>query len=299
MYFVLTMSHTPNDETTTRNADVCATCGQPLQGPYCSQCGEKKLDKHDRRVISIFEEVIHSFTHADSKFLRSLKYLFTRPGFLTNEYLAGRRKRYSTPLSLFFIANLLYLLASPVDTFNSRFESMITGQPYSQAIIPQARQKMQKKHWTFTQIQEHYDEKSSHVAKLMLVGLIFLLSIPAAILFISRKRYYYDYVVFSLEYVNFIMWGFMLLIPWLLILVAIVLYLMGYRGHGSQLNINSPYLFGGVLLILWAYLAIAAQRVFNQWWGLTFLKAGVLMVCTVLAMYFYRFLVFEATIFLL
>src|SRR4051812_37895474 len=93
----------------------CASCGHILNGKFCSQCGEKVLRKEDKSILHFFEEFFHMLTHADSKFLKSLKYLITKPGFLTREYLAGRRKLYASPLSLFFIGNLIYLLILPVD----------------------------------------------------------------------------------------------------------------------------------------------------------------------------------------
>jgi hypothetical protein len=286
-----------SEEAKTHEAAVCATCAQPLQGAYCSHCGEKKLDKHDHRIVNIFEEMLHSLTHADSKFLRSLKYLFTKPGFLTNEYLAGRRKRYSSPLSLFFIANLIYLLAAPIDTFNSHFEVVAQGQPYSQSLTPQINAKLQNKHWTREQLAERYDEKSGHEAKLLLIVFVFLLSLPAALLFISKKRYYYDYVIFSMEYFNFIMYGLMLLIPWLVILGAYVVHFI--RSGPVNLDFNGYLLYGIILAVLWSYLTIATRRVFRQQWWLTIAKAGVLTVCTVLAMFLYRFIAFEVILFLL
>jgi hypothetical protein len=281
-----------------RATAVCATCEQPLLGPYCSNCGEKKLDQHDRRIIHLFEEVIHSLTHADSKFLRSFKYLFTRPGFLTSEYLAGRRKGYSSPLSLFFIANLLILFFARYDTFNSQFETVIQGQPYSQALMPQVRDKMEQRHWTRVELGKRYNEKSSHEAKLLLIVFVILVSLPTALLFISRKNYYYDYVVFATEYVNFIMYMVMLLLPGVVYLVLICLKLIR---HGQAVHIegNTPFVYGSILLLLWVYLAIAARRVFRQRWSLTIIKAAALTFCTVLAMFFYRFLAFEVTMFLL
>jgi hypothetical protein len=291
------MSQTISEEKA-NNEIACVTCGQSLQGSYCSYCGEKKLDKHDRRIVSLFEEFIHSFTHADNKFLRSLKYLFTRPGFLTNEYLGGRRKLYSKPLSLFFIANIIYLFYAPVDTFNSRFLTVIEGQPYSEALMPQVHAKMQKRQWTLEQLAERYDERSAHEAKLLLIAFVFLLSVPAALLFISRKRYYYDYVVFSIEYVNFIMYGIMLLVPWLVMLTAKAVLLM--KGGGTaHINVNSGLAYLSALLLLWSFLIVATRRVFKQQWWLTIIKAAILTFCTIVAMFLYRFIAFEATMLLL
>ena len=44
---------------------------------------------------------LHELTHFDSKIFRTVQALLFRPGLLTVEYLAGRRKRYVLPLRLF------------------------------------------------------------------------------------------------------------------------------------------------------------------------------------------------------
>lgn len=298
----MSMNQSVNEEIITSEAVVCATCERPLHGPYCSHCGEKKLDEHDKRVVHIFEEFFHSLTHADSKFLRSMKYLLTRPGFLTNEYLAGRRKRYSSPLSLFFIANLIYLFAAPFDTFNSHFKTVTQGQPYSQYLIPQVKQKMEAKHWTIEQLEQRYDEKSSHEAKLLLILFVFLVSLPAALIFMSGKRYYYDYVIFAMEYVNFIMYGLMLMLPWLLV-IAVLFIRRSTNPAKVDASLNADttlwVLYSVTLVLLWGYLTIAAGRVFKQNWWVTLVKAAALTFCTLLAMFFYRFVAFEVTMFFL
>ncbi|MCB9249683.1 MAG: DUF3667 domain-containing protein [Ignavibacteriales bacterium] len=56
--------------------------------------------------------MLEGFFNFDSKFFRSLKFLITKPGFLTNEFLNGRRVKYIKPFQLFIILNLLMLITS-------------------------------------------------------------------------------------------------------------------------------------------------------------------------------------------
>jgi hypothetical protein len=56
---------------------TCANCGTALAGDYCHECGQKR------------------------QILRTPQYLFTRPGFLTREFIEGRRVRYITPVRLY------------------------------------------------------------------------------------------------------------------------------------------------------------------------------------------------------
>lgn len=48
--------------------------------------------------------------HYDSQFLTTLKYLVTRPAFLTKEYWAGRRVRYVNPIKLYVFISFVFFL---------------------------------------------------------------------------------------------------------------------------------------------------------------------------------------------
>jgi len=79
----------------------CGNCGAPLQGPFCYACGqpEKGMIRH---LASVMSDVADTIFNVDSRIFRSIVPLYLRPGFLTNEYFAGRRTRYVTPFRLFF-----------------------------------------------------------------------------------------------------------------------------------------------------------------------------------------------------
>lgn len=91
-------------------AAPCANCGTPLQGPWCHRCGQEAHDPLTRfrgAVHEMFENVLHF----DGRIWNTLLPLYTRPGFLTGEYLAGRRVRYVAPLKLmFFLAIIAFLV---------------------------------------------------------------------------------------------------------------------------------------------------------------------------------------------
>jgi hypothetical protein len=61
-------------------------------------------------------ETFENLTHADSRLWRTLWYLISRPGFLTVEFLEGRRARYLPPLRLYLVLSVvLFLVASSVN----------------------------------------------------------------------------------------------------------------------------------------------------------------------------------------
>jgi hypothetical protein len=89
--------------------DRCANCGAPLSGPYCSQCGQR----HEPGVHSFWHfmrEAFEDCTHADSRLWRTLSALLLRPGFLTREFLDGRRARYLPPVRLYLVLSVLFFL---------------------------------------------------------------------------------------------------------------------------------------------------------------------------------------------
>jgi hypothetical protein len=92
-------------ETTTTNE--CLNCGAKDVASYCAACGQKAghLNPTLREVL---HEVWHEVLHIDGKVLITARALLSRPGFLTNEYFAGRRAQYVRPLRLYLIFSVIY-----------------------------------------------------------------------------------------------------------------------------------------------------------------------------------------------
>lgn len=89
----------------------CASCGSNLSGPYCSQCGEQVIDHHALTMKHFFSHgVMHELTHLDGKIFRTFRLLLFRPGFLSAEYFAGRRRMYVNPIRLLLTAALIFAL---------------------------------------------------------------------------------------------------------------------------------------------------------------------------------------------
>jgi hypothetical protein len=85
----------------------CLNCDSVLTGKYCSACGQKLTDR-DPRLRELAHEAADEFLHWDGKLVETMSALFRRPGFLTKEYLAGRRARYVSPLRLYLTASVIY-----------------------------------------------------------------------------------------------------------------------------------------------------------------------------------------------
>jgi hypothetical protein len=81
-----------------------------MYGPFCYACGqpEKGMIRH---LASVMADMADTVFNVDSRIFRSIPPLYFRPGFLTNEYFAGRRTRYVTPFRLFFFLCVICFFA--------------------------------------------------------------------------------------------------------------------------------------------------------------------------------------------
>jgi hypothetical protein len=99
--------------------DQCPNCGALLDGPYCSQCGQKAAGRI-KPLWHMMNEVLEAVFELDLRVLHTLpKFLFL-PGRLTKEYVEGRRRRYVRPLRLYLFATFTLFttlaLLRPSDT---------------------------------------------------------------------------------------------------------------------------------------------------------------------------------------
>ena len=100
-------------------ADACRNCGAHATGHFCPNCGQET-----RVALPTFaafmREAAGRYVAMDGRLWRTLAALVGRPGYLTREYFAGRRKRYIRPARLFLVLYLLLfavigILQSPLD----------------------------------------------------------------------------------------------------------------------------------------------------------------------------------------
>lgn len=91
---------------------TCLNCQARLapQARFCSQCGQDTAN-HPPSLMEFTHEFVSHYIAVEGTLWKSLWGLMARPGFLTREYLAGRKQRYVLPLRLLLTLGLLFFLA--------------------------------------------------------------------------------------------------------------------------------------------------------------------------------------------
>ncbi|MBT3254567.1 MAG: DUF3667 domain-containing protein [Candidatus Marinimicrobia bacterium] len=87
----------------------CLNCGSPLSSQFCPECGQKNKE-YNLTFKDFFSVFLEELLDVDSRVLRSLKLLFTKPGFLTTEYVKGRRVRYVPPVRIYLVASVVFFV---------------------------------------------------------------------------------------------------------------------------------------------------------------------------------------------
>ena len=84
----------------------CANCGEGAPGAYCPACGQDTRARLPT-FLQFMREASGRYVALDGKLWKTLAALLFRPGFLTREYFAGRRRRYIGPARLFLVSSLV------------------------------------------------------------------------------------------------------------------------------------------------------------------------------------------------
>jgi hypothetical protein len=122
-----------DDAPPTGQAGQCPNCGAPLADPpprYCPDCGQETRVRAPT-LGEFAQQFGGAYFSTEGALWRTLRLLLLRPGELTRQYLAGRRKHYVLPLRLYLTISLvtLLLLRTVGGGVNVEFSSNMSGRP--------------------------------------------------------------------------------------------------------------------------------------------------------------------------
>lgn len=92
-----------------RDEKICLNCKTPLIGRYCHVCGQENLEPKET-FWHLVTHFVYDIMHFDGKFFDTAKYLLFKPGFLSHEYIKGRRAAYLNPIRMYVFASAFFFL---------------------------------------------------------------------------------------------------------------------------------------------------------------------------------------------
>jgi tetratricopeptide (TPR) repeat protein len=85
----------------------CPNCGAEAPREYCPRCGQSQ-EIETPTVWEWVRDFVDQVLALDVRLPRTLRALATKPGYLTAEWLAGRRARYVSPSRLYLFCSFLF-----------------------------------------------------------------------------------------------------------------------------------------------------------------------------------------------
>lgn len=104
--------------TNTSQNSECLNCNQPLNGNYCSNCGQKSKTG----TITLKETIGDFFSSTfalEGPLMLTTKMMVVDPGLLFREFLAGKRKKYYKPVGFFVVLTAVYLIVRAILDYNT------------------------------------------------------------------------------------------------------------------------------------------------------------------------------------
>ena len=243
--------------------DACASCGVALLGDYCHACGERRVRQDEMTLRAFARDVASEVADLDSRAYRSLRCLIRRPGFLTAEWVAGRRRAYVSPLKLFLASFAVVLLASRVFSRTTTAETAqtIDGSWMGRYVDALAARLGMSRLETLERLNATALGHLSWISVLTPV----LLAAMLALVFARRRRGYVEHLVFAAHVAAFN-----------LVLGLVAMALQPLAESGPSIG---PALLGVlVLAVMWLYLWRAVERIYGDAGWAGGVRAAVLVV---------------------
>ena len=216
-------------------SENCRNCGARMADAYCGACGQKRFVESDRRFGHLAAQFFGVVTDLDGRLWGSLRALLLRPGVLERDYLAGRRRRWLPPITLFLLANLVYFMAPLGADFDLSFIDQVPGHIAVEALggdAPEAlgqfpgqlhsvattrllegvlarrdarRREQGGGAYGLPELRRDYDAVAGDVSKALLVIHVPMVALLLMAAMAGSGRYYAEHVVVALHFLAFLM----------------------------------------------------------------------------------------------
>lgn len=108
-----------------RKTSCCLNCGRDLDQSfeYCPACGQ---ENNDTQISfgGLIKDFFSNYFSLDSRFGRSIRPFFLRPGLLTREFMEGKRVKYANPIRLYLVVSLIHFFLMNLNITRHEEESI-------------------------------------------------------------------------------------------------------------------------------------------------------------------------------
>ena len=276
---------------------TCPSCGATGKGRFCDHCGEKRRDNHDFSIRHYLSEAVETFTHFDSKILRTAWRLVAHPGALSADYLEGRRIRYVNPLRLFLLFSVLYYFSNSIFPYNAFTTTLATqlhqNDYYHSFAATQVAGAMHGMGIEYPAFERAYNDKTAVLSKTLLFSLIPVIALLLYAFLFRKKRYFSEHLVVATHFWSFALIVIGVFIPALLLVLVRVGALFGVPPSVVMADSVPTFIIQAVFAL---YLFVMLLRVYRVSLWYSGLLAAAIAWSFFQIVWLFRFLLFVATL---
>lgn len=98
--------------------EECLNCSTPLdvEDKYCHQCGQLN-SKKQLALQDFFGEFFSNIFSYDSRIWRTIKHLLFKPGYVSRQFIDGKRLSYANPFRFFLSVCIIFFLMVQLENF--------------------------------------------------------------------------------------------------------------------------------------------------------------------------------------
>lgn len=188
---------------------ICQNCGADIKGNYCTECGQKKFEPGEKSVRSIIGHFFEEIFTWDSRFLKSIKYLFIKPGYLTHEYISGRYMMYVSPLKMFlFTSFVLFLIMIKSDP--DQYSALVTESSEDDFLSEYILEQQSGSESSEELYRDNFNDQFNDNITIYIFVIMFIFSVLLKLVYLPKHYFYSEHIVFTLHFFTFVLWCFLL-----------------------------------------------------------------------------------------